>query len=223
MDSTTVIDSALKTGESISNLGMMAITAGFFLVLSAALMVACFRWFMRMINMMMENQKKMIDSQQKSMQDMLMNQQESMKELLEETKQQNQKLNDISEGLIPETQLRIKTISGVMFDLSVERVCGIIKRVRRENHIKDHQATLEKIRMLLTNHHEARNSKMDVFRFRGRKLSSYTDPAWIDKVTKVVENEIYNESGANDERAYTNVHAAYEGIKLEFYHNTIER
>lgn len=222
MDQPT-IDAALKTGESISNLGMMAVTAGFFLVLSAALMIVCFRWFMKMINMMMENQKKMIDAQQKSMQDMLLNQQESMKQLLEETKEQNQKLNDISEGLVPETLLRIKTISNVFFDLSVERVCRIIKRVREENHIKDREATKTKIRTLLTNHHEDRNSKLDVFHYRGRKLSSYTDTAWIEKVAKVVEGEIYNETGENNGRAYTNVTAAYDSIKLDFYHNINER
>ena len=97
MDSTvTVVESALKTGESISNFGMMAVTAGFFLVLSALLMIACFRWFMKLVNMMIENQKQMIENQQKSMQEMMASQQESMQLLLEETKQQNQKLNDIS-------------------------------------------------------------------------------------------------------------------------------
>ena len=220
MDSTvTVVDSALKTGESISNFGMMAVTAGFFLVLSALLMIACFRWFMKLVNMMIENQKQMIENQQKSMQEMMASQQESMQLLLEETKQQNQKLNDISEGLVSETQLRIKTITDVMFDLSVEKVCRIIKRVRQENNIKNREATITKIRTLLTNHHEERNSKLDVFHFRGRRLSTYTDHNWVDKVSKVVEGEIYNESGENNGRAYTNVAAVYDNIKLEFHHN----
>ena len=41
---------------------------------------------------------------------------------------------------------------------------------------------------------------------------------FFDSVKKVVENEIYNESGANNGRAYTNVQAIYENIKLDFYH-----
>ena len=125
---------------------------------------------------------------------------------------------DIAEGLIPETQLRIKNISGVFFDLSVERVCRIIKRVRQEKHIVDKEATRTKIRTLLTNLFEDRNSKLDTFTYRGKKLSEYSNLDWIEWVAQVVENEIYNEAGENNGRAYSNVCMVYEKIKLDFYH-----
>lgn len=195
------INAALETGKGISEFGMMAITAGFFLVLSALMMIACFRWFMKMIN------------------DMLVAQKDTMKQLLDETRTQNDRLNDISEGLIPETQMRVKTISNMAFDLSVEKVCRIIKKVRTENHIADKQSTGVKIRTLLTNLHEDRNSKFDCFTYRGRKLSAYTNTAWIEQVASVIEFEIYNEAGENNGRAYTNVESAYANIRLEFYHN----
>lgn len=198
------ISSALQTTRGISDFGMMAMTAGFFLVLSALMMIACFRWFMKLIN------------------DMLVAQKETTKQLLDETRMQNERLNDISEGLIPETQMRIKTLSNIAFDLSVERVCRIIKKVRTENHIADRKATLNKIRVLLTNLHEDRNSKFDCFLYKGRKLSEYTNAAWVDRVSKVVEYELYNESGENNGRAYTNVESAYANIRLEFYHNLVK-
>lgn len=199
-----IISSALQTTRGISDFGMMAMTAGFFLVLSALMMIACFRWFMKLIN------------------DMLVAQKETTKQLLDETRMQNERLNDISEGLIPETQMRIKTLSNIAFDLSVERVCRIIKKVRTENHIADRKATLNKIRVLLTNLHEDRNSKFDCFHYKGRKLSEYTNAAWVDRVSKVVEYELYNESGENNGRAYTNVESAYANIRLEFYHNLVK-
>lgn len=198
------ISSALQTTRGISEFGMMAMTAGFFLVLSALMMIACFRWFMKLIN------------------DMLVAQKEATKQLLDETRMQNDRLNDISEGLIPETQMRIKTLSNIAFDLSVERVCRIIKKVRTENHIADRKATLNKIRVLLTNLHEDRNSKFDCFHYKGRKLSEYTNAAWVDMVSKVVEYELYNESGENNGRAYTNVESVYANIRLEFYHNLVK-
>lgn len=37
--------------RGISEFGMMAITAAFFLILSAGLMVACFKWFKATINL----------------------------------------------------------------------------------------------------------------------------------------------------------------------------
>ena len=73
-----MIGDALNTAQSISNFGMLAVTAGFFLVLSAILMVTCFKWFMRVINNTMDNQKK------------------AMEELVTETKSQNEKLDDIA-------------------------------------------------------------------------------------------------------------------------------
>lgn len=196
-----IIDHVLKTGEGISDFGMLIMTGAFFLVLSALLMIACFRLFVRTINEIIEGQKG------------------TLKELLEETKTQNERLTDISEGLLPETRLRTKTVSNLCFDLSVEKVCRIIKKIREENHIADKQAVKNKIRVLLTNLHEDRNSKFDCFTYRGRKLSAYTQAGWIDRVAKVVENEIYHEAGANNGRTYTNVESVYANIRLEFYHN----
>lgn len=210
--STEVVNAALQTGKGISDFGMMAITAGFFLVLSALLMVACFRWFMNMVNQLMTSQKE-INQDYK----------DTMRQLLEETRAQNERLNVLSESLMPETQLRIKTLSNVFFDLSVEKVCRIIKKVREENHISDKEATARKIRTLLTNIHEDRNSKLDCFSYRGNRLSEYTEKKWIEQVAKAVEAEIYNENGANNGRTYTNVESVYANIRLEFYHNLNER
>lgn len=210
--STEVVNAALQTGKGISDFGMMAITAGFFLVLSALLMVACFRWFMNMVNQLMTSQKE-INQDYK----------DTMRQLLEETRAQNERLNVLSESLMPETQLRIKTLSNVFFDLSVEKVCRIIKKVREENHMSDKEATARKIRTLLTNIHEDRNSKLDCFSYRGNRLSEYTEKKWIEQVAKAVEAEIYNENGANNGRAYTNVESVYANIRLEFYHNLNER
>ena len=69
--------------KGISDFGMMAIAAAFFIVLAAALMWSCFAWFKTLINGMVETQKK------------------SMQDLLAETRAQNAALTDIAEGLSP--------------------------------------------------------------------------------------------------------------------------
>ena len=135
----------------------------------------------------------------------------------------NHIMTRIAEGLQPETQLRVKTLSNLLFDLSVEKVCRIIKKIREENYIVDKENTIKKIRTLLTNIHEDRNSKLDCFTYHGNKLSDYTDRKWIDQVAKVVEAEIYNVEGPNNARAYTNIESVYANIRLEFYHNLNER
>lgn len=141
-----------------------------------------------------------------------------MSDLLSETRAQNEMLADISEGLRPETLARIKVLSSALFELSKLQVCRMINTVRQENHIADHAATAAKIRALLHNMHEDRNSRLDNFTYRGHKLSFYTNIAWVEKIAQVFEAEIYNESGENNGRAHTNMSTAYDEIKLDFYH-----
>lgn len=188
-----------EVAKGISDLGLMAVTAAFFLLLSAAMMIAIFRWFKNIINDMIQEQKN------------------GMKDLTEETRKQNDMLQDISEGLRTETQLRIRNLTGFAFDLTVEQVCRLIKRVRKENHIIDHEATAEKIRKSLKVIHEDRNSRFDPFTYHGKPLSDFCAPEWVEDVAKVVESEIYNEDGENNARAYTNVKLAYDDIKTDFY------
>lgn len=185
--------------KGISDFGMTVIAAAFFVVLSAALMVSCFQWFKNLVNGMVESQKK------------------SMEELLAETRAQNAALTDIAEGLRPETQLRIRNLTGLAFDLAIEKVCKLIKRVRTENHIADHETTAQKIRKSLKVIHDDRNSKFDTFTYKGKPLSSYCPEEWIEQVAKVVESEIYHVDGQNNARAFSNVSLAYDNIKTEFY------
>lgn len=201
---TSVVDSALNVGKGISEFGMMAITAGFFLVLSGVMMVTCFKWFMKMINGILDTHSK------------------TMNELLEKTKEQNKTLETLSEGLMPENQLRIKTISNMAFDLAIEKVCRIIKKVREENNIADREKTDRKVRMLVSNVHNDIATKFDNFRYRGRYLSSYMDDKWIDGVTSVIEGELYNDAGPNNKRAFTNVEAFYATVRIEMYQNMVD-
>lgn len=194
------VQQVTEIARDISDYGIMIVICAFFLLLSGALMVVCFKWFKNIIEKMMSDYS-----------DKLIRIQDTDDKIVEA-------MVDIAEGLIPETQLRIKNISNVYFDLAVEKVCRLIKRLREENHIDDREAEEKKIRTLLRNIHEDRNSKLDSFRFRGKPLSEYCNPDWVEQVAKVVEGELYNENGANNRRAYTNVKAAYDNIKLDFYH-----
>ena len=191
---------AMEVAKGISDYGMMAVKAAFFLILSAAMMIAIFKWFKSIISQMMKDNKA------------------SLQELAKTTNAQNDMLQDISEGLRTETQLRIRNLSGFAFDLSVEQVCRLIKRVREENHIADKEATALKIRKSLQVIHNDRNSRFVPFTYHGRPLSDFCNDDWIEDVAKVVENEIYHEDGANNARAYTNVKLAYDNIKTDFYY-----
>lgn len=195
----TDVSQVTEVAKGISDYGAITIMAAFYLVLSAALMMTIFKWFKNIINQIMSDNKANLEG------------------VLAETRKQNELLNDLVEGLRPETQLRIMNLTGFAFDLSVEQVCRLIKRIREENHIENKEVTLEKIHKALTVMYEDRSSRFDTFTFRGVRLSKYCNPEWIGQVAKVVENEIYNVDGANNKRAFTNVKLAYDNIKTDFY------
>lgn len=184
--------------KHISEFGMMAVTAAFFLILSGALWLSIFKWFKKIIDNLIQSTKEVLT------------------DLLTETRKQNEMLNIISEGVMPDTQLRIKNISNTFFDLAVYKAMQLIKRVKKENHIDDEQKTRNKIQKSVANLHADRKSKFDSFRYRGKKLSDYVNPDWIKIVSEVVEKEVYDNE-PNDDRAFTNVKNAYDEIKLDFY------
>lgn len=189
-----------ETAKSISEYGALIVIGAGFITLSLGMWIAIFKWFKSIINQILEQNKT------------------DMQEILSETKKQNEMLCDLSEGLRTETQLRLKNLTGIAFDLSVEQVCRLIKRIREENHIADREATSKKIRKQLRIIHDDRNSRFDPFTYRGRCISAFCRDEWIEQVAVVVEGEIYHEQGANNRRAYNNVKMAYDDIKLDFYH-----
>jgi hypothetical protein len=197
------VSQVTEVAKGISDYGALVILAAVFIVLSLLMWVAIFKWFKNIMDNMISGNAK------------------TMNALLMKTDAQNDVLNEIADGLRPSTLLQIKSISNTCFDLSIEKVCRIIKKVREENHIIDKEATKAKIRTLLCNLHEDRNSRFDNTRYRGNTLTHYTSPEWIDWVAEVVESEVYAEQ-VNNARAFTNVEAVYSKIKLDFYHRLTE-
>lgn len=192
-------DAIISTAQGIVDYGALAIMGGAFIVISVIGQWSIFKWFKKIIDNVIQTQSCTMD------------------ELLAETQRQNEQLADIAEGLRAKTLMEIKDISKTCFDLSIEQVCKIIKRVKEENNIKDNQGTRAKVRMLLENLHEDRNSRFDHHLYHGKPMSSYTSKEWIDWVEEVVLREVYAEH-QNSGRAHTNVSAVYGKIKLDFYH-----
>jgi hypothetical protein len=131
-------------------------------------------------------------------------------------------MQSIAEGLRPETDMRVKTTSKNMFNLAKYELIGIIETVREENHISHREATEAKIANLVSNLHNDKNADFDYYTYRGRKLSSYTNPEWINWMIQGVTNEIYNDKGFSKDRMLTNMTAIFAKIKLDFYHRMNE-
>ena len=199
-----VIEGSLKTAQSISEFGLMVVICGFFVVLSALMMIAMFRWQMNTIDSVMKTNKDMLNKLDVQM------------------SENNRIMQSIAEGLIPKTMLEIKNTSSMAFDLARHRLLELIDTVLDENHIADREATEDKINKLVTNLHEDMKSKFDCYSYRGRKLSQYTNQEWINWMICNVVTEIYNKNGMSRDRTYTSVTATFDRIKLDFYHRINE-
>ena len=79
--------------RNISDYGFMVVVCAVFLILSMGLMVTCFKSFKSVIEKIMGDYSK------------------QLKKIQETATSNNEAMLDIAEGLIPETQLRIKNIS----------------------------------------------------------------------------------------------------------------
>jgi len=194
------VQAVTEVAKGISDYGALIIIGASFIVLSLAMWISLFKWFKSIINQIIKQNNS------------------ATKNILEELKRQNDMLYNVSESLRSENLLRLKNLAGMAFDLSVEQVCRLIKRIREENHIADRDATKRKIRKQLRIIHDDRNSRFDPFTYCGKGISEFCSDEWIEQVAVVVENEIYNEHGVNNKRAYSNVKMAYDDIKLDFYH-----
>ncbi len=194
------IKNTVEVAKGIGDYGMMAVTAAFFLVISGVMLVFFMKWLIKVVNNILEKQNIVLD------------------QLLEQNKEQTRTLEKISESFVEANLLRVKTVMSFAFDLSIEQVCKVVRKIRTENNISDTEATREKITHLLTNLHDDRNTKLDNFTYSGKPLSAYTEQRWIDDIAKVVEREVYEEK-ENNGRLYTNLKLAYDSIRIEFYRN----
>ncbi|MBR5147722.1 MAG: hypothetical protein IKV15_00800 [Bacteroidaceae bacterium] len=206
------VTQAIDVAKGITDYGFGAVAAGAFVVLALAVMFIVFWWFKQTITQMMKTQQTLIGGMTKS-------NAAKMDELLEETKKQLVMLSSIRDGLMDETMLQVKNTSSMAFDLSAYDVLEIINTVRRENNIANRESTVQKIRKLIGNQYSCIKSKLDCYPFKGQHLSDFMNDGWVEKVASVVESEVYHDKGANTAREHTNVFAAFDEIKIEFYNS----
>lgn len=193
-----------EVARGISEYGVMAVICAVFLALSAALMIACFRWFKSTVDI--------VDGRAKADEGTAA----KLDAIAEEARRQGEALEAVAEGLKTETALRLRNLTGFAFDLAAEQVFRLVRRTQEVNHIDDRESTREKITSALQALHDSRDARFDAFTYRGRRLSEYSDPAWVGRVAAVVEREVYDPD-RSDDRTAGNIRLVYDAIRNEFY------
>lgn len=202
LDVPTVTSQTLELAKGISEYGIMNICSAILLLLCVIAMVSFFKWFMKLMNKFFDDFSA------------------KMGAIINKIEGVGDKMNDISEGLRTETKSRIEFLSNTIFDLAVEKVLNIIRRVRKENHLDKMEQTKRKIRTMVTNLYNGRKNGLENFTYKGESLDNGMNTEWIDRACEVIENEVYD-SDYDEERARTNVIELYKNIRNEFTQNIL--
>ena len=200
-----MVEQVQETAKMISEMGIMVTICAFFLVGTIITHISNYK-----------SQKRDREESRRLFEGLISDNKEFMRKLMEATNKQNDMLNDISEGLRPETKDRLKAVISTYFDLAVEKVARMYKRLKKENHIDMLEETHDKVTRLITNLHRNRNGQFANFTWRGTKINRSVNPEWVPMVVEVVKKELYDKD-PNEERTYSNIKNIYDTIKNDYY------
>jgi hypothetical protein len=196
----------IAVAKGISDYGFMAVTAAFFLVIAGGMLWMFSRWFMKTVNNITDNQQKSLNSLMTTQHELL------------------RMIRDIREYSESKSLEQIHIISGISFDNAKFIIYRNLLKIKEENHLDDNEDIIErKIKLIVENIHNDRNSKFDSFSYFGIKLSEYTNPAWVQRIVALMVAELYACDGFNDKRAINNIDLAYQSFKVEFYKNLTKK
>jgi len=191
------IPDILTITKGISEVGLLIMTAAFYLVTTAIMMVM----FAKQINRANETQHL------------------ALKDVIQILKDNNIKINQLKESLTGEAFNQIRVVSTYAFDYIKYQVLVSIAQIKEDNNLGNRQQIEEKVRLILDNLFNRMIVDFDAFLYNGNKLSYYTKREWIDKVFDYCIESIYD--GREYHRKYymINIEHIYDEVAVEFFQN----
>ena len=181
---------------------MLAIAAGAFIVLAIVVMTFVFRWFMKVVNSILETQQKTLDAILRS-----------------QTSQEN-KLEQIKETLTGEILNQIRVLMAYAFESNQHAICTtVIANIKENNETDDRKATEKKVIVILNNIYKKLKSDIDAFQYNGRKLSEFFSDEWVALVNDYCVKAIYDGKKYHREPYLRGLDTIFKTIKIEFFEN----
>jgi len=187
--------------RGISDFGMTAMTAGFYLVISAITLILFIRWFVKLVNQIFHVQQATLDN------------------IIKGQASQEGKLDQLKEVLTGEVLGQVRVVIKHALDSVMYQVCISIAQIKEENHLEDNPAVENKIRSIIENLYHRNYSDLDMFSYNGRKLSYYMDPEWLERVYVYCVAAVYDGLAYHKKKYLFELGVIYEKIRLEFFEN----
>jgi len=112
-------------------------------------------------------------------------------ELAASIKNLNIKIDEMKDLLIAETYNQAKTV--IKYILAYNKYQSIVfLGDTKSDDLDNRDAVEKKLRLFLENLHNRRNADLDYFVYKGRKLSTFTNPAWVESLFEYLLECIYD-------------------------------
>jgi hypothetical protein len=199
------MEEATAVAKGVSDFGMVVVAAGFYLTITAVMMIVILKWFVKLVN-------GIINSQQAA-----------LKEILVLQKSQDAKIGQIKEAVTSEEFNKIRVMSDYAFDFNMFQVLLSIADIKERNNLKNRTRVEKDLHQVLNNLYERRNSDFDTFTYNGKKLSQYANHDWAERLYDLCIDAIYD--GKDYQRAHYlgKLKQFYETVKIEFLDNLKKR
>jgi len=104
----------------------------------------------------------------------------------------NIKIDEMKDLLIAETYNQAKTVIKYILAYNKYQSLVFLGDTKDSDDLDNRDAVERKLRLFLENLHNRRNTDLDYFVYKGRKLSTFTNPAWIDGLFEYLLECIYD-------------------------------
>ena len=196
------IQDGLSTAKGISEFGMLAMAAGFYLVVTALMMIIFIRWFVSLVN-------RIFDTQQKSLDGVLIS-----------LNAQGVVIKQVKEAVTGEVYNQVRVLMYYAFEFNKHAICAsVIGHIKENNGLDNREAVSANVRALLNNLYRAMKTDIDTCAYNGNKLSAYCSDEWVNSIHDYCMTSIYDGKNYHRDTYMRGLDTQFERIKIEFFEN----
>ena len=198
----TAIRGVPEIARGISEFGMLAISAGSYIVFTLIMMIFFLRTFTKMINKTVNTQQEKLDN------------------IIKSQEEQNVKISQVKEALTGEIFNQIRVLMSYVLESNRHSICTtIIGEIKEKKSGENKPATEKKVKTILENLYRKMKVDIDAFQYNGKRLSEYCSDEWIKLVHDFCIESIYDGKEYHRDPYLNGLDIIFNSIKIEFFDN----
>jgi len=186
--------------KGISENGILIMISAFYLVTTATLMIFSGRWLFKVVNGIIDKQEK------------------NLVEIIKIQKETTMLLETINDGLKDKTYQQAISFAECWINTNKYRLYSEAERIKEENNLQNRELIEKKVYSIVHNAYEKRNNAFELFNYRGKKLSDFTDIKWVEKVSNSILDVLYDDNYSL-KKMHKQLDIEYDEIFNEFSKN----